>query len=145
MTLIKRNGFSNLPSMMEDFFKDDFFRFPAFATNWDKTIPSVNIRETDDNFELELAAPGMTREDFDIHLENNILTISSEKKEDKDVKEENYHRREFFYSSFKRSFTLPDSIDADHINAKYDNGILQVLLPKKEDAKVKPARTIEIG
>lgn len=145
MKLAKRNGFSQLPSIMEDFFKDDFFRFPVFNHETGSTVPSVNIKETEESFDLEVAAPGFTRDDFRINLDQNILTISSEQKEEKEEKEDKFRRREFYYSSFKRSFTLPESVESEKIQAKYENGILHVILPKKEEARVKPARVIEVA
>lgn len=146
MSLIKKSNFSNFPSMMEDFFKDDFFRFPSMSNMQQSvTVPSVNIKETEDRFELEVAAPGYSKEEFKLHLDQDLLTISAEQKEDKEVKEDKFRRREFYYSSFKRSFTLPESVAGENIQASYENGILHITLPKKEEAKVKPAKVIEIS
>lgn len=106
-------------------------------------IPAVNITEENDKFVLEMAAPGLQKSDFMINLDNYILTISSEKKEEKKEKDQNFTRREFIYNSFKRTFTLPKSIDAEKISADYENGILCLQLPKKEQ-ELKVNRQIEI-
>ena len=92
-----------------------------------------------------MAVPGLKKSDFQLDLDNQILSISTEIKKENDQKEENYTRREFGYASFKRTFTLPESVDEEKINAKYEDGILSILLPKKEEAKQKPARTIRIS
>jgi HSP20 family protein len=111
-------------------------------------LPSVNIAETNDSFNIEVAAPGMKRDDFKVELDNNVLTISSEvenKKEEKD-KEGNYTRKEFSYQSFQRSFALPENkVEGEKIAARYADGILHITVPKKEEAKVKPARKISIS
>jgi HSP20 family protein len=111
----------------------------------DTTLPAVNVKENDEAFEIEVAAPGMTRNDFRISLENNLLTISSERKEEKKEEEGRFTRREFSYQSFQRSFTVPESlVEGDKISAKYCEGILCITLPKKEEVKPKPAREISI-
>lgn len=94
---------------------------------------------------IELAVPGLKKSDFKLDLDNQVLTISTESKEENEHKEENYTRREFGYSAFKRTFTLPDSVNDEKINANYTDGILSVLLPKKEEAKQKPVRSIKIS
>jgi HSP20 family protein len=102
----------------------------------DMNLPAVNINETKDEFKIEVAAPGLKKEDFKINLDNNVLTISSEKEESKEENDENIRRREFSYSSFMRSFQLPEQeVDSEKIQAKYENGILKIELPKKEEAK----------
>ncbi|GGW65904.1 HSP20 family protein [Winogradskyella epiphytica] len=119
----------------------------VFTSNFNTGMssPKVNIKETEDAFEVEMAVPGLNKSDFKIDLDNDTLSISTEVKEEKEHTEENYTRREFGYSSFKRVFTLPESINEDHINAKYENGILNIHLPKKEEVKQKPVRSIEIS
>jgi HSP20 family protein len=110
-------------------------------------VPAVNIKETETTFVVELAAPGKKKEDFNVELDDNVLTISSEassENEEKD-KEGKYTRKEFSYSSFKRSFTLPEIVNDYDINASYENGVLHITLPKKEEALPKPKRMIEIG
>ena len=111
------------------------------------TMPSVNIKETGDAYYVEMAAPGMKKSDFDIELDNNILTIKSEKKMEDELKEgEHYTRKEFSYQAFQRSFNLNKKIvDDAKINARYADGILSIMLPKKEEAKDKPARRIKIS
>jgi len=99
-------------------------------------VPSVNIIENEKDFVLELAAPGKTKKDFKISLENQLLTISSEAKEEKEEEKKNYTRREFVFSSFSRSFTLPKNILHDQVAADYKDGILRITLPKKEEAKL---------
>ena len=115
-------------------------------SNTNTTIPSVNIKENADAFVVEVAAPGFEKGDFKIELNLNTLSISSEKKVENETKEgEVFTKREFSYQSFSRSFTLPQIADGDRIEANYQNGILTVLIPKREEAKPKPARMIEIN
>lgn len=110
------------------------------------TLPSVNIKETLESFLVEMAAPGMVKEDFCIELKNELLTISSEKKFENETTEgANYSKREFSYQSFSRSFNLPTSANTEKISAKYENGILFVEIPKKEEAKPKPTKQIIIS
>lgn len=147
MTLVKRNeDFPMWPSIFNDFFGRSFLDFTTknfSATN--TTLPSVNIIEDNDKFIVELAAPGFEKSDFNIELNNNLLTISSDKKIENETKEgECYSRKEFSYQSFSRSFTLPNTIEGERIGAKYDNGILKVMLPKRDEAKPKPALQIAI-
>ena len=110
------------------------------------TIPAVNIKETANAFEVEMAAPGMTKKDFKIELDSNVLTITSEKNMEQEQKDgERYSRKEFAYQSFQRTFTLPkEVVDDDKIEARYENGVLYLVIPKKEEAKQKPARMIQI-
>ena len=130
---------------IDNFFSSDL---PSVFTpnfNTGITLPKVNIRETSDAFWVDMAVPGMKKSDFQIDLDNQLLSISTELKQEKESNEENYTRREFGYSSFKRTFTLPESVDDSKINASYSDGILNIHLPKKEEAKQKPARTIKIS
>jgi len=149
MSIIKRNNsFQGMNSIFDDLFNRDLLNWGLVnnsATN--TTLPSVNIRETNDNFIVEMAAPGMTKDDFKIELDGNLLTISSEKEDRNDMKDgEKYTRQEFSYQSFQRSFQLPrDVVDSDKIQAKYENGVLNLVIPKKEHAKQKPPRMIEIA
>lgn len=149
MSLIKRNGngFPAFPVLFDDFFNRELFNWGNnnFSTT-STTVPSVNIKETADHFEVEVAAPGMEKKDFNITLNGNLLTISSSKQYEDEQKEQNYTRREFSYKSFQRSFDLPkDVVDADKINARYENGLLHLTIPKKEEAKQKAPRMIEIA
>jgi len=99
--------------------------------------PSTNVQENNDAYKIELAVPGYSKKDFKIDLEKDRLSISSEKENATESSNENYTRKEFSYGSFQRSFTLPDTIEAEKINDEYNNGILVVTLPKKEEVKIK--------
>ena len=135
---------STLPSLVDEFFGDDLIsRF--FDDSESLTIPSVNIKEGKDEYTIDVAAPGFDKKDFKIDLNNNVLEISSEKEVKEDKDDERIMRREFRYSSFKRLFTLPDTADIDKIKASYKDGILNIIIPKKEEAKVKPVRQISIS
>lgn len=131
------------PSLVDEFFgKDLLGNFIDGFTG--VNMPAVNIVEEKDEFKIEVAAPGLDKKDFKLDLNNNVLTISSEKNDEREDKKERYMRREFSYSSFKRSFTLPDTAQIDKISAHHANGILQISIPKKEEARVKPPRQIAI-
>lgn len=136
----ERNYF---PSIVDEFFGRDFLP-NLFEFQTGINMPSVNIVEGKEDFRIEVAAPGLEKSDFNINLENNVLTISSEREDKKEEKEERYMRREFSYTSFNRSFSLPNSVDADKIVANHSNGVLSISIPKREEAKVKPAKQIEI-
>jgi HSP20 family protein len=141
MTLIKWQHRNPLADMVSNIFDNDLGDF--FGKRF--SDPAANIIEQNDAFHLEIAAPGMTKEDFKINLENNILTISAEINDEKREEGKNYSRKEFYYGSFARSFTLPKTIDLDNIRADYENGILNVSLPKKEEAKVEMKKEIKIS
>lgn len=148
MSIIKRNEIFPGLNMFDDFFSRDLWNWGQnnnSSTN--TTIPMVNIKENNENFEVEMAAPGMNKDDFKVELDGNLLTIVSEKNQENEVKEgERYSRREFSYQSFQRSFQLPkEVVDADKIEAKYENGVLRLLIPKKEEAKPRPPKTIQIN
>ena len=149
MTLTKRNGslHNPAPSLLDDFFTNNFFDWGlSNSSNTGTSIPAVNIKETADMFEVEVAAPGMKKDDFKVELNNNMLTISSEKKEEHEDKDGKYNRKEFSYQSFQRSFQLSkEAVDADNIQAKYENGVLRLMIPKREEVKQKPARLINIS
>ncbi|MDY0089464.1 MAG: Hsp20/alpha crystallin family protein [Flavobacteriaceae bacterium] len=144
MTIVKRNNGFNFPSLIDEFLKPDWL---GGMERFNAHVPAVNIKETDNSFIVELAAPGKKKEDFNIELNENILTISSEEKTENEEKgqEGRYTRKEFSYSSFKRAFTLPETVNEDSIKASYDDGVLHINLPKKEEALPKPKRLIEIG
>lgn len=147
MTLIKRDaGYAPvLSNLFDDFLTKDLFNWPS-SSSTGTTIPSVNIFETDGEFHVEMAAPGMSKNDFKVELDNNTLTISSQKtSEESEGDDKNYQRKEFSFQSFMRTFHLPDSAAAEKINAKYEDGILKLLIPKKEEAKRKPVKTIKIS
>lgn len=141
MSLIKRNDVL-FPSLMNEIFKPDWF---GGMDNFKVHVPAVNIKENEKDFELQLAVPGRKKEDFQIEVNENVLTISSETKSEENVENENYTRREFSFASFKRAFTLPETIDEDNIKATYEDGILTFNLPKKEEALPKPKRMIELS
>jgi len=134
---------SAFPSWIEEFFGNDFVS-NYNEHNANVSVPSVNVKEDDEKFLIEVAAPGLHKEDFNIEVDNGILKISSEKKQEYDNKSEKILRREFSYCSFKRTFSLPDSVNTEKIDAKHENGILYVNLPKREEAKIKPIRQISI-
>jgi len=137
--------FPTFKNLIESFFESDF---PLMGNQLSKfigsTIPSANIKETNENFQIELAVPGIKKEDIKIDLDQDVLTISSEQKEEKTEERDNYTRREFNYSSFSRSFYLPEIADTDKISAEYKDGVLNILIPKKESAIKKPQKRIEI-
>ena len=148
MSLIKRENYSpTWPGFFNDFLNRDWYDWSNqnfSLTN--TTIPSVNIKENENEFEVEMAAPGMTKDDFRIELNNSVLTISSEKQSSNQSKEgENVTRREFSYQSFSRSFTLPVIVETEKISAKYEQGLLRVNIPKKEEAKPKPLKQIKVS
>ncbi|PHN04692.1 Hsp20/alpha crystallin family protein [Flavilitoribacter nigricans] len=129
---------------------DDFFRFDVPAAAKGKTHPAVNILEGEQDFQLEFLVPGWEKTDFNIQVEKNILTVAAELKQaegDQETKEAKptYRRREFGKNNFKRSFEIPETVNAEAIDAKYANGILTLTLPKREEAEAEVARTIEIG
>ena len=138
--LIRRNSF------FDDFITKDLFDFNrAGISRSELTLPAVNVKEVDNAFEIHVAAPGIKKEDFKINLERNILTISSENKTEHEEKDENgaFTRREFNYSSFSRSFTIPEVAEAERIEAVYEDGILKITVPKKE-VTMQNVKTIEI-
>lgn len=130
-----------LNEMMEDFDKNFYLR----QSEAHMMRPAVNIRETEHSFLLELAAPGLKKEDFKVNLDNNVLTISAEVNREEETKNERFTRREFSYGQFSRSFSLPKAINLEEIKADYNYGILSVTLPKREEAKVAINREIAIA
>ncbi|POY40927.1 heat-shock protein [Flavobacterium alvei] len=137
----------SIHNFFDDFITKDLFdwtdrNFAAIGSN----LPSVNLKETDTEIEVELAAPGMKREDFKVEVDNDMLMISSEKEEKKEEvsKKENFIRREFNYQSFSRTFSLPETIDENKIEANYKDGILHVVVGKKEGAKKRTLKSIPI-
>ncbi|MDA0196449.1 MAG: Hsp20/alpha crystallin family protein [Bacteroidetes bacterium] len=147
MSIVKWNG-DVLSNFFDDFLLRDLsdWNNPNYYSSG--TVPAVNINDLPDHFEVEMAAPGMTKNDFKVELNHNLLTISSDRM--LDSKEEGtkitFTRREFGYGAFRRSFTLPQNVvEANKIKAKYENGLLTLLIPKKEEAKQRPPRMIEIS
>ena len=145
MTLMRLSN--QYPSLFDRFFDNGLFDWSnRNYSNTNTTLPSVNIKESSDGFEVEVAAPGLTKDDFRIELNHDLLTISSEKEIENETKEgQQFSLREFSYQSFSRSFTLPNTADSEKIGAKYENGILRIMIPKKEEARPKPARQIAIA
>jgi HSP20 family protein len=141
MSLVKRNDML-FPSLMNEIFKPDWF---GGMDDSKFSPPAVNIIENETGFELELSVPGRFKEDFNIDVDNDVLTVSSRVNTEKETENVKYTRREFSYTSFKRAFTLPDSINGNEIEADYVNGILKFILPKKEEALPKPKRKIELS
>lgn len=150
MTLARRSNdwFSSFPSLMDKFFDGGLMDWnnSNFA-GIDSTLPAVNVKENNSRYQIELAAPGLKKEDFKINFDNGRLTISSEKRTENEEKEgDRLTRREFSYQSFQRSFSIPENaIDTDKIKANYQDGILHITLPKREEAKPKPAKEIKIS
>jgi HSP20 family protein len=132
-----------VPAYWDDYFNDSFFksyRYPEFKGQ----TPSVNVVEEEKNYRIDVAVPGMSRNDIQIELDNDVLTISSELKDSKEDKKPNYMRREFSYNSFKRSFQLPESVDQEKILARHESGVLSIELPKKEEEVSKAPKQIKI-
>ena len=135
---------NSMLNLMDGFFNDDLFNdFFTFMPVKNKTF-GVNVIEEKDRFCLEIGALGFEKGDFKIDLNDDVLTISGEKKWSDEEKNKKYLRQEFSYSSFKRSFTLPEYVEKDKIEAKYKNGILTLIIPKKQEAKWKNSKVIEI-
>ena len=140
----------NRPSnTLDRFFSDKFFNDNFIRDTWNRTFsqvtPAVNIIEHANSFDIELAAPGLNKEDFHLNLDKDLLTVKVAK-EVKTVEDgPKWHRKEFSFNSFERSFRLPETIAEDKIGAKYENGVLRVTLPKRDEAVEKPSREIEIS
>lgn len=154
MTILVKNKRSSLPSLVDNFFNSDnhllpnLFDFGGGLLNFDGgalAVPDANIVENSKDFKIELAAPGLERDDFKVEVENGVLTVSAEKEEENKEENENYKRREFAYNSFCRSFTLPENSLPDKLDAKYENGVLKLTLPKKEMTISKPVRKIKVS
>lgn len=143
MATLVRSFAPTFPSVLQGFFND----FERVAPTHQNSFPAVNVLESENDFKIELAAPGLKKEDFKVNVHENVLTISAEQKTESEENKDNgkYTRKEFNYSSFKRSFTLPKTVDGDKIVASYNEGVLGLSLPKKEEAKPKEPRLIEIA
>ena len=138
------NRLPSLPSWFDDVLGKSFGN--EFMSNFNTgiTLPAVNVMDTDNEFVVEMAVPGLKKSDFKIDIDNHILSVGAETKSETNEDNENYTRREFGYSSFKRTFAIPDSVENEKIHAGYNDGILKITLPKREEAKKKPIKTIEI-
>lgn len=154
MSLIKwRKNDGTVPSLpsltgwVDNFFGDNDEMFNFWNNRWNRemTIPAVNVEETEKAFNLEVAAPGMKKEDFKVEIEKSMLRISAEAKVEKEDKKDDYTRKEFNYQSFSRSFWLPENVLADEIKANYKDGVLKITLPKTEVEDVESPKMIEIA
>jgi len=142
MTLIRRQLESPFfPDWLEDFFSGEINPLTKSRL---ASVPMVNVFENDDEFRIELATPGMKKEDIKISLDNDVITISANKEVEVSTENEVCTKQEYSYSSFTRSFTLPEAADVEKIEAKTEDGILKITISKKEEKKIKPAREIEI-
>ena len=141
--MLARINRNYVPAYWDDFFNDRFFK-QINTSGSQSHSPAVNVIEDEKNYRIEVAVPGVKREDFNIELEKDVLTISTEMKEGKEDQTPNYLRREFNFQSFKRSFQLPETIDQENIQASHEAGILIVNLPKSEELVEKAMKQIEV-
>lgn len=144
----KQNG-DLIPSLTNDFFGNRFFGTDLLDFERDFfdggiKVPLANVAETKEEFKVDLSAPGLNREDFKVEIEDGALVVSAEKQEENKEEKENYKRREFSYNSFCRSFQLPENVSEDKINAKYENGMLHITIPKKKISESKPKKAIKV-
>lgn len=142
--LVKGNNFWPSTSTVDQFLTDSIFNWRNEISEGFRT-PKVNIKETNEEFMVEMGAPGMKRDDFQIELDNDILVISAEVENQNEENNKSYTRKEFSYESFRRTFHLPNSVEADKIKAMYEDGLLRLVIPKKEEAKRRPPKTIKIS
>ena len=148
MAIIKTNGSNLLPTFtgFSNLFDiDRFFENEFPALNLGTTIPAMNVKQNHNEYLVELAAPGLKKEDFKIDVDNNVLTIQAEKEENKEEKDVNYTRKEYNYNSFSRSFSLPETVKADKIQANYENGVLKLALPFKDGVKATAKKEIKVS
>ena len=141
-------GLSAMPTLsswVDDILNNSFGT--EFMSNFNTgiSLPAVNVIDRDNEYIVEMAIPGMKKSDFDVNIDNQLLTISAETETEEEEKNENYTRREFGYSSFKRTFSLPKTVDTEKISANYKDGILKVELPKFDEAKKKPIKSVKIS
>ncbi len=145
MSIVKYDSFAparGLKNLFDDFFNRNLADF--IGNDFTISTPSVNVVEESNEYRIEVAAPGLDKQDFNVSVENGYLNISAKRENQTETKEERYTRREFNFTSFQRSFQLPDHINAEQIGATYDKGVLSITLPKREEAKATIGRTIEI-
>jgi len=151
MTLVKRAN-RNFPTIrtrlsdmfdLDNFFNEPFFESPSWV-EWRTKVPATNIKETNDAYVVEVAAPGLEKMDFMVNVDEGVLEIKVEKEQEDTKEQENYTRREYSYTNFSRKFTLPDTVDGQNIKARYENGVLDVTLPKRPEAKKEPRKSISI-
>jgi len=143
MSLVKWNPetsfFPSISSWVDDFFPENSFKSKMNGVS----VPAVNVKESKDAFKINVAAPGFKKEDFKLEVKNGYLTISGETSEEKEDKDETYTRREYSYNTFSRSFSLPENVKGDDIEAKYADGVLNITLPKAK-ADEKPVKQISV-
>ena len=139
MNLIRKQA-PFFPSLIDDFVNQDW----NLKTPSSITLPAVNIKDLEAQFEIELAVPGMKKSDFEIEVEDGLLSISSSLEEEQVTEKGKFTRREFSYNSFKRTFTIPESVDPSNIEAQYSDGVLQLRLPKRKEALRQPKKLIKI-
>jgi HSP20 family protein len=152
MSQLVKKSRSVIPSVVNDFFNSERVLFPSIFdldrgfmdSDVASLLPDANIIENDEDYKIELAAPGLEKKDFIVEMQDGILNISAEKEEDKKEENKNFKRREFSYNSFSRSFSLPENCLSDKIEAKYENGVLHLSLPKKEVTLSKPVKQIKV-
>jgi HSP20 family protein len=149
LVIPKRRSERLFPSLIGDFFNNDRllldFNGDLFNSNFLEVVPEANIIENNKEYQIELAAPGLERKDFKVEVNNDVLSISAEKEEESKKEDKNYRSREFSYNSFYRSFALPQNLVTDKIDAKYENGILKLVLPKMEVSVQKPLKKIKVA
>lgn len=147
---VKRNG--GMPSLFSNFFGSSLFDRDLF--DWGNgffpsrlgiNVPTANVAETSKEYKVELAAPGLDRKDFKVEIDSGTLTISAEKEEEKEEKDGGYSRKEYSFNSFSRSFALPDNVKDSAIDARYENGVLRIVIPKEKETPVKLARKVEVS
>jgi HSP20 family protein len=142
----KSNMFPAVPSLLNNLFQDDWLdsTLGSLRTGM-STLPAANLRETNEDYRIELAAPGMRKDDFKLELHREVLTISAKRENKHEHESESYTRQEFSYQEFQRSFSFPEGrINGDQVSAKYQDGVLEIIVPKRDEAKAKPARQITI-
>ena len=141
--ITKFNNDRLFPSLFNDFFKpwNEWFDSDLMKT---MTVPSVNVAENEKEYRLTMAAPGLKKDDFKIDIDGNLISISAKIKTENEEKDEKFSRKEYSYRTFSRSFTLPDMVNAEKIEAVYENGELKLMLPKKAEAKKTTAKHIAV-
>lgn len=142
MALVRRGGLADFNSMLSDFFEAENF-FPG-NSRFKASLPAVNVMEKNDHYEIEVAAPGMKKEDFDIAIHNGVLTLKAERKQESAREKENFTRREYIFSSFERNFSLPDDVVEEDIKASYNDGLLNIALTKADHAVDKGPRKVSV-
>ncbi len=144
--IAKRSDNDTLPTIFSDFFQTDpFFRPGWLEREFGKTMPSANIKENDKDYQIDLIAPGFKKDEFTIDLDEDMVTISAEKKEEKTTEKERYTRKEYSYNSFSRAFSLPKNANQEKMVAKYEDGVLHLTLPKRAEAKENAKKKVAIS